>query len=119
MTVTMQNLERLSLAEMAEFTQSEKWGQAPFFPARQRRRFILGPKKWLPVPNSRGSQIRPPKLRRREKNGLGDENTDMNVRATLQTQDLRKRGTGILACVPIFSRLLRHYQSIAYSAPIR
>jgi hypothetical protein len=38
-----------------------------------------------------------------EKIGLDDENTDMNVRATLETQDLRKRGTGILAGVPIFS----------------
>jgi len=38
--------------------------------------------------------------------GLGRQNTDMNVRATLQTQYLRASGTGIPACVPIFLQLL-------------
>jgi hypothetical protein len=40
----------------------------------------------------------------------------MNVRATLGTQDLRRRGTGILACVPIFSHLLSREGFIKGSA---
>ena len=39
--------------------------------------------------------------------GLGHQNTDMNVRATLQTLYLRGSGTGIPACVAIFLQLLR------------
>jgi len=44
-------------------------------------------------------------LTSREKIGSGNQNTDTNVRATLQPQDLRAGGARIPACVPIFSRL--------------
>jgi uncharacterized protein (DUF362 family) len=46
-------------------------------------------------------------LRSCEKIGLGKGYTDMNVCATLHTQDLQASGTGIPACVPVFSQRLR------------